>query len=59
VDRGIVAVASPAYRKNDPHQLVFGKMYLQGVHPDEVLEEAMGYCVHIVRGNSGVAKENW
>lgn len=41
IARTFYGVAGPAYRKNDPHHLVFGEMYLQGVHPDEVLEEAM------------------
>ncbi|GDY20305.1 hypothetical protein LBMAG56_16500 [Verrucomicrobiota bacterium] len=41
IARTFYGVAGPAYRKNDPHHLVWGEMYLQGVHPDEVLEEAM------------------
>ena len=41
IARTFYGVAGPAYRKGDPHHLVFGEMYLQGVHPDEVLEEAM------------------
>ncbi len=41
IARTFYGVAGPAYRKNDPKHLIFGEMYLQGVHPDEVLEEAM------------------
>lgn len=41
IARTFYGVAGPAYRKNDPHHLIFGEMYLQGIHPDEVLEEAM------------------
>ncbi len=41
IARRFYGVVGPAYRKNDPHHLVFGEMYLQNVHPDEVLEEAM------------------
>lgn len=41
IARTFYGVAGPAYRKNDPHHLVFGEMYLQISLPDEVLEEAM------------------
>jgi hypothetical protein len=41
IARTFYGVAGPAYRKNDPNHLVYGEMYLQGIHPDEVLEEAM------------------
>lgn len=41
IARTFYGVAGPAYRKNDPHHLVWGEMYLQISLPDEVLEEAM------------------
>lgn len=41
IARAFYGVAGPAYRKNDPHHLVWGEMYLQISLPDEVLEEAM------------------
>jgi hypothetical protein len=41
IARTFYGIAGPAYRENDPNHLVYGEMYLQGIHPDEVLEEAM------------------
>jgi hypothetical protein len=41
IARTFYGVAGPAYRKHDPHHLIFGDMYLQISLPDEVLEEAV------------------
>jgi hypothetical protein len=47
IARTFYSVAGTAYRQNDPHNLAWGEMYLQGIHPDEMLEEAMP-CIDLL-----------